>query len=186
MRPTVRRAPVAAAVTTTLAGLALAAAVPAGAEPGSAPGLAGPKPVELQLLALNDFHGALEPPSGSGGRVQTGPDPDGAGSATAPTVDAGGVEYLSTQLAALAEQQRKRNTITVAAGDLIGASPLLSAAFHDEPTIEALGLAGLDYASVGNHEFDEGSAELLRIQDGGCRPVDGCADGTPDEGADFQ
>jgi 5'-nucleotidase len=184
MRPTVRRATVAAAVTTTLAGLTVAAAVPAAAEPGSAP--AGPKPVELQLLALNDFHGALEPPTGSGGRVQTGPDPDGAGSATAPTVDAGGVEYLSTQLAALAEQQRKRNTITVAAGDLIGASPLLSAAFHDEPTIEALGLAGLDYASVGNHEFDEGSAELLRIQDGGCHPVDGCADGTPYEGADFQ
>ena len=186
MRPTVRRATVAAAVTTTLAGLAVAAAVPAAAGPGSAPGPAGPKPVELQLLALNDFHGALEPPSGSGGRVQTGPDPDGAGPAPAPAVDAGGVEFLSSQLAALAEEQKKNNTITVAAGDLIGASPLLSAAFHDEPTIEALGLAGLDYASVGNHEFDEGAAELLRIQNGGCHPVDGCIDGTPYEGADFQ
>ena len=181
MRPTVRRATVAAAVTTTLAGLTVAAAVPAAAEPS-----AGPEPVELQLLALNDFHGALEPPTGSGGRVQTGPDPDGAGSATAPTIDAGGVEYLSTQLAALAEEQREENTITVAAGDLIGATPLLSAAFHDEPTVEALGLAGLDYASVGNHEFDEGATELLRIQNGGCHPVDGCADGTPYEGADFQ
>jgi 5'-nucleotidase len=184
MRPTVRRATVAAAVTTTLAGLTVAAAVPAAADPGAAP--AGPEPVELQLLALNDFHGALEPPTGSGGRVQTGPDPDGAGSATAPTVEAGGVEYLSTQLAALAEEQREENTITVAAGDLIGATPLLSAAFHDEPTIEALGLAGLDYASVGNHEFDEGATELLRIQDGGCHPVDGCTDGTPYDGADFQ
>ncbi|ADB75993.1 bifunctional metallophosphatase/5'-nucleotidase [Geodermatophilus obscurus] len=184
MRPTVlRRTTVAAAVTTTLAGLTVAAALPAAAEPQHP---SGPGPVDVQLLALNDFHGALEPPSGSGGRVQTGPDPDGGGAATAPTVDAGGAEYLDTQLAALAEEQRKDNTITVAAGDLIGASPLLSAAFHDEPTIEALGLAGLDYASVGNHEFDEGSAELLRIQDGGCHPVDGCVDGTPYEGAAFQ
>ena len=77
--------------------------------------------------------------------------------------------------------------MTVAAGDLIGATPLLSAAFHDEPAIEALGLAGLDYASVGNHEFDEGAAELLRIQNGGCHPVDGCADpALPYGGADFQ
>jgi 5'-nucleotidase len=96
------------------------------------------------------------------------------------------VEYLATQLAQLAEQQKEKNTITVAAGDLIGASPLLSAAFRDEPAIEALGLAGLDYASVGNHEFDEGASELLRIQNGGCHPVDGCADGTPYAGADFQ
>jgi 5'-nucleotidase len=180
MRGTVpSRAAVVAAVTTTLAGLAVAAAVPAAAEPGSAPEpAAGPEPVEVQLLALNDFHGNLEPPSGSSGRIQT----DAAGT----TVDAGGAEYLATQLAALAEQQEKQNTITVAAGDLIGASPLLSAAFHDEPAIESLGLAGLDYASVGNHEFDEGAEELLRIQNGGCHPVDGCADGTPYEGADFQ
>ncbi|ABS06000.1 bifunctional metallophosphatase/5'-nucleotidase [Kineococcus radiotolerans] len=142
----------------------------------------GPPPVQVQLLALNDFHGNLEAPTGSGGRIQTGVNADGSAS----TVDAGGVEYLATQLRQLAEQQKKQNTITVAAGDLIGASPLLSAAFHDEPSIEALGLAGLDYASVGNHEFDEGAAELLRIQNGGCHPVDGCADGTPYEGADFQ
>ncbi|KGM01667.1 bifunctional metallophosphatase/5'-nucleotidase [Cellulomonas cellasea] len=142
-----------------------------------------PRTVDVQLLALNDFHGALEPPTGSGGRVQVGP---AVGTDPAPTVDAGGAEYLATQLAQLAAEQRKRRTITVAAGDLIGASPLLSAAFHDEPTIESLGLAGLDYASVGNHEFDEGAAELLRIQGGGCHPVDGCADGTPYAGADFQ
>jgi 5'-nucleotidase len=143
---------------------------------------AGPKPVEVQLLALNDFHGNLEAPSGSSGRVQVGVNPDG----TAATVDAGGSAYLATALAELAEEQKKPNTITVAAGDLIGASPLLSAAFHDEPAIESLSLAGLDYASVGNHEFDEGADELLRIQHGGCHPTDGCADGTPYEGADFQ
>ncbi len=136
----------------------------------------------MQLLALNDFHGNLEPPGGSSGRIQTG-----VNSAGPVFADAGGVEYLATELDLLRQQQKeKRNTITVAAGDLIGASPLLSAAFHDEPSIEALNLAGLQYASVGNHEFDEGAAELLRIQNGGCHPVDGCADGTPYKGAEFQ
>ncbi|MEH0930653.1 bifunctional metallophosphatase/5'-nucleotidase [Micromonospora sp. CPCC 205558] len=133
---------------------------------------ARPKPVDVTLLALNDFHGNLEPPSGSSGTI--------AGQT------AGGVEYLATHLAELRAAAKKKNTITVAAGDLIGASPLLSAAFHDEPTIEALNMAGLDYASVGNHEFDEGATELLRIQNGGCHPVDGCGDGTPYRGADFQ
>ncbi len=133
---------------------------------------ARPKPVDVTLLALNDFHGNLEPPSGSSGTIAGQP--------------AGGVEYLATHLAELRAANKKKNTITVAAGDLIGASPLLSAAFHDEPTIEALSMAGLDYASVGNHEFDEGSDELLRIQNGGCHPVDGCADGTPYRGAGFQ
>ena len=130
-------------------------------------------PVEVQLLALNDFHGNLEPPSGSGGRI------DG--------VDAGGAEFLATQLRLLAEEAQRPDTITVAAGDLIGASPLLSAAFHDEPTIEALGLTGLDLVSVGNHEFDEGADELRRMQNGGCHPQDGCADpARPYEGAAFQ
>ncbi|MFD2092117.1 bifunctional metallophosphatase/5'-nucleotidase [Blastococcus deserti] len=169
------------------AGAALSALTLAGATAvaHAAPGQpSGPKPVEVQLLALNDFHGQLEavPETSSSGRIQTGV--DAAGKPV--NVPAGGVEYLATQLAQLAEEQKKHNTITVAAGDLIGASPLLSAAFHDEPAIEALGLAGLDYASVGNHEFDEGAAELLRIQNGGCHPVDGCLDGTPYEGADFQ
>jgi 5'-nucleotidase len=82
---------------------------------------------------------------------------------------------------------KQKNTVTVAAGDLIGATPLLSAAFHDEPAIEALNLIGLDYASVGNHEFDEGPAELLRIQNGGCHPSTAAADpALPYQGADFQ
>jgi 5'-nucleotidase len=165
------------------AGAALTALTLAGAtgvaqaKPGGEP--SGPKPVDVQLLALNDFHGNLEPPTGSSGRTQIG-------SLSSQTVNSGGAEFLATQLELLAEQQKKHNTITVAAGDLIGASPLLSAAFHDEPTIESMNLLGLDYTSVGNHEFDEGPAELLRIQNGGCHPVDGCADGTPYEGADFQ
>ena len=82
-------------------------------------------------------------------------------------------------------RQTNPNTMFVSAGDLIGATPLLSALFHDEPTIEAFNLMGLDYNGVGNHEFDEGIDELLRMQYGGCHPVDGCQDGTPFDGADF-
>ena len=78
--------------------------------------------VEVQLLALNDFHGNILPPAGSSGRVGT--------------VNAGGAEYLATHVRALPEANR--NTFVVSAGDLIGASPLLSALFHDEPTIEAM------------------------------------------------
>ncbi|HEY3437573.1 MAG TPA: bifunctional metallophosphatase/5'-nucleotidase [Actinotalea sp.] len=183
MRRTASRRLTAAAISTTLAAMTItsfATASSAGGPPPVVP--AGPKPVDIQLLALNDFHGNLDAPSGSSGRIQTGVTATGG----AVNVDAGGVEYLATELTRLASLQKKNNTITVAAGDLIGASPLLSAAFHDEPTIEAMNLLGLDYTSVGNHEFDEGAAELLRMQDGGCHPVDGCADGTPFAGADFQ
>jgi 5'-nucleotidase len=126
---------------------------------------------DVQLLAINDFHGNLVPPTGSGGRVGT--------------TNAGGVEYLATKLQAL-KATNPNATLEVAAGDLIGASPLLSAAFHDEPTIEAMNALGLDISSVGNHEFDEGVDELLRMQNGGCHPVDGCQDGDGFAGASFQ
>ncbi len=153
----------------------------AAAAPKRAP--KGPPPVELQLLALNDFHGQLEPPTGSGSRLPGFPADE-----KDPSVNAfGGAEYLATQVRQLEADTKRKNTVTVAAGDLIGATPLLSAAFHDEPAIESLNRIGLDYASVGNHEFDEGAAELLRIQHGGCHPVDGCADPSmPYSGADFQ
>ncbi len=124
----------------------------------------------MWLLSINDFHGNLEPPTGSSGRI-------GA-------VDAGGVEYLATHVRAL--EATNPNTVVVSAGDLIGASPLLSALFHDEPTIEAMNLVGLDFNAVGNHEFDEGAAELIRMQEGGCHPVDGCLDGDDFAGADFR
>ena len=136
----------------------------------------------VQLLAINDFHGNLQPPSGSSGRIA-----DGARRAT---VNAGGVEYLATWIKAL--RTTNPNTITVGAGDLIGASPLISGLFHDEPTIEAMNALGLDVTGVGNHEFDEGIDELLRMQFGnqlggnGCHPVDGCQDGTPFGGSLFQ
>jgi 5'-nucleotidase len=142
----------------------------------------------VQLLAINDFHGNLQPPAGSSGRIAVGPPLTPGGPVQ--TVDAGGVEYLSTWLKSL--RTANTNTLTVGAGDLIGASPLISGLFHDEPTIEAMNTIHLDVTGVGNHEFDEGIDELLRMQFGdqlggdGCHPVDGCQDGTPFGGALFQ
>jgi 5'-nucleotidase len=141
-------------------------------------GAAPKRTVDVQILAVNDFHGNLEPPSGSSGRVTTSFGPP------ATTVDAGGVEFLATHIDML--RATNRHTVVVSAGDMIGASPLISALFHDEPTIEAFNLIGLDFNAVGNHEFDDGIVELLRMQEGGCHPVDGCTDGDGFAGADFQ
>ena len=123
-------------------------------------------PVELRILAINDFHGNLRPPPG-GIRIT---DPDDKTKNI--NVPAGGAEHMATLVRQL--RTGKSNTVFVAAGDLIGASPFLSAMFHDEPTIESLSMMGLEVASVGNHEFDEGKDELLRMQNGGCHPIDGC------------
>lgn len=142
-----------AAATLTVAGLT---AQPAAARPAPT--------ASVRLLALNDFHGNLEPPTGSSGRAV---DENGD------TVDAGGAAYVAAHIKRL----RNRDTLTVAQGDLIGASPLISAAYHDEPSVRFLGDIGVTASAVGNHEFDEGYQELLRIQNGGCHPVDGC---TPD------
>lgn len=131
---------------------------------------APPETIDVQILALNDFHGNLLPPSGSSGRIGT--------------INAGGVEYLATHINAL--RATNPNTVVVSAGDMIGASPLLSALFHDEPTIEAFNEIGLDYNAVGNHEFDEGIDELIRMQEGGCHPLDGCLDGDGFAGASFR
>jgi 5'-nucleotidase len=135
-------------------------------------------PVELTILALNDFHGNLQPPPG-GIRVA---DPSDKTKKIA--IPAGGAEHLAT----LVKERRKDKThsIFVAAGDLIGASPFLSALFHDEPTIESLSIMGLDVTSVGNHEFDEGATELQRMQKGGCHPDDGCQGPHPFLGAKFK
>jgi 5'-nucleotidase len=99
--------------------------------------------VEVQLLGINDFHGHLE--STTPGTIA--PDP------SSPRVPAGGAEYLATHLRQ--KEAENPHTLIVSAGDLIGASPLLSALFHDEPTIEAMNMIGLDLNAVGNHEFDE-------------------------------
>ena len=134
-------------------------------------------PVELRVLAINDFHGNLRPPPG-GIRIN---DPEDKTRKV--MVAAGGAEYMATLVKQLREGHK--NTIFVAAGDLIGASPLLSAMFHDEPTIASMSMMGLAISSVGNHEFDEGKTELLRMQNGGCHPDDGCKGPHPFEGAKF-
>jgi 5'-nucleotidase len=134
-------------------------------------------PVDLRILAINDFHGYLRPPPG-GIRIS---DPDDK--ARKIVVPAGGAEHMATLVRQLREGHK--NTIFVAAGDLIGASPFLSAMFHDEPTIESLSMMGLEVASVGNHEFDEGVDELRRMQNGGCHPVDKCRGPHPFPGAKF-
>src|SRR6202030_4249330 len=134
-------------------------------------------PVDVRILAINDFHGYLRPPAG-GIRIT---DPDDKTKKI--MVPAGGAEHMAT----LVKQLRagKKNNIFVAAGDLIGARPFLSAMFHDEPTIESLSMMGLEIASVGNHEFDEGKDELLRMQIGGCHPTDKCRGAHPFAGAKF-
>ncbi|MFF9677391.1 bifunctional metallophosphatase/5'-nucleotidase [Streptomyces eurythermus] len=156
---------------------ALATALPADAHESHHPHRPG-RYQDVQLLSFNDLHGNLEPPSGSSGRV-TELQPDG----TTKTIDAGGVEYLATHL----RQARKGRpySVTAAGGDLVGASPLLSGLFHDEPTVEALNKLDLDVTSVGNHEFDEGARELARLQNGGCHPKDGCYTDQEFQGADF-
>lgn len=161
---------------------ALAAALPAGAAQdrgGHGHGGSAGRTVDVQLLSFNDLHGNLEPPAGSSGQV-TEVQPDG----TEKKIDAGGAEYLAT---ALREARKgERYSVTAAAGDMVGASPLLSGLFHDEPTIEALNEMDLDVTGVGNHEFDEGRAELTRLQNGGCHEKDGCyTEGREYKGADF-
>ena len=143
-----------------------------------------PKTVDVQLLAINDFHGNLQPPSGSGGRIGSAANDDACIASPTTCVLAGGFAYLADDVKDL-EATNPNGTLVVSAGDNIGGTPLVSAAFHDEPTIEALNQIGLDVSAVGNHEFDEGVDELLRIQNGGCHPVDGCDTGHTYAGADF-
>ena len=132
----------------------------------------------VKLVAFNDFHGNLETPLG--GVAERDP----ADPSKRTVVPAGGVAYLATLVREL--KAKNRDTIVVGAGDIIGASPLVSSLFRDEPTIEAMNLVGLDYTSVGNHEFDRGKSELLRMQNGGCSPVDGCFTAAGFAGATFR
>ncbi len=130
-------------------------------------------PLTGHLLSFNDFHGQIDPPTGSGGLVNGTP--------------AGGVEYLAHYIKQREAAARATSSAvyTVAAGDLVGASPLVSAAFHDEPAVEEMNSLGLDVTSVGNHEFDEGVSEVRRLQYGGCHPTDGCQDGDGFKGAKY-
>ena len=118
----------------------------------------GTATVKVGLLAINDFHGALEMPR------QSVFVPDEKGQAM--PVPAGGAAYLASAVDSLKAQHP--NHLVVSAGDLIGASQLASALFLDEPTIEVMNRIGLDFNATGNHEFDRGQDELLRMQRGGC------------------
>src|SRR5262245_44855641 len=138
----------------------------------------------VRVIAFNDFHGNLQSPGTFG--VQA----DGPGTAIV-NKSAGGVDFLAGYVAA--QKVGYPNNVVVSAGDLIGASPLISAFFHDEGTIETMNRLGLEFNAVGNHEFDEGKEELLRMQNGGCHPSDtnsckGANVGTPFpfEGATFK
>ncbi|MEH6376341.1 bifunctional metallophosphatase/5'-nucleotidase [Streptomyces sp. KLMMK] len=180
MHATPPRKRLARRLTATAAALAATAGVLATAAPADALsyGRTG-RTVDVQLLSFNDLHGNLEPPQGSSGTV-TEAQPDG----TSKAIPAGGIEYLANSLRTA--RKGHEYSITAAAGDMVGASPLMTGLFHDEPTIEALNKIKLDATSVGNHEFDEGRAELLRMQKGGCHPKEGCFEkGRTFQGADF-
>ncbi|EWC62060.1 5'-nucleotidase [Actinokineospora spheciospongiae] len=145
---------------------AFAAATLAAGVLGATAAEATPAPArtaDLRLISFNDLHGNLTPPAGSSGRVTL---PDGT------AVDAGGAAYLATHAKRL--RGEVKNSLLLTTGDNIGASPLNSALFHDEPTVAFLNLIGVQANVVGNHEFDEGYRELLRMQFGGCHPTDGC------------
>jgi len=131
------------------------AATPASAAPGAT--------TDVRLIAFNDLHGNLQPPAGSSGRVTL---PGGT------TVDAGGAAYLAAHVKQLRAQAP--NSLLFSAGDNVGASPLDSALFHDEPTMDLLNDLGVSASVIGNHELDEGYRELQRMQFGGCHPTDGC------------
>lgn len=119
--------------------------------------------VPVRLLAINDLHGSLEPPQGARAQILR---PDG------PPVDAGGAAYLASYVRQLRGQAT--NSLLYSVGDNWGSSPIESALFHDEPTVGLLNMMGVDAASVGTHELDEGFDEFRRMQTGGCHPVDGC------------
>ncbi len=131
----------------------------AGGATAAAMGGTGDDNATIKLIAFNDLHGYLDPP----GRIEV-PDPRAVGRTL--SLSAGGIAWLGGMVDEL--RRRNPNNAVVGAGDMVGASPLESARFHDEPTIEVLNALGLEFTAVGNHEFDHGRAELMRLQNGGC------------------
>lgn len=116
--------------------------------------------VPVRIIAINDFHGHLEP----GDNVIAVQDPANRG--TTVPLRSGGAAFLATRIKELRAEQPRH--VVVSAGDLVGASPLTSGLFHDEPTIEVMNAIGLDINALGNHEFDHGVRHLLRLANGGC------------------
>ena len=126
----------------------------------------------VKVIGFNDYHGNLESP-GTFGENTAVP------AASRPAV--GGAEFMAAHVASL--KAKNPLNVVVGAGDFIGASPLISALFFDEPSVETLNRIGVEFTSVGNHEFDKGSAELLRLQNGGCKVTNGQPDPNSCKGA---
>jgi 5'-nucleotidase len=136
-------------------------------------------PVEVRIIGINDFHGNLDPPkaatevtNAAGEKIR---------------IPSGGVAYLASAIDSL--KADAPNSVVVAAGDLIGASPLSSSLFLDEPAVMAMNMIGLEFEAVGNHEFDKGTEELLRMQSGGCTQytkAEPCRIDRPFPGAKYQ
>ncbi len=146
-------------------GRSLLAATIASAFAGAAFAQASTAPITIKIIGFNDFHGNLQSP-GTFGQNTIVP--------TAQRPAVGGAEYIAAYVARL-KAQNPLNAV-VGGGDFIGASPLISALFFDEPTVEVMNHVGVDFTSVGNHEFDKGSAELKRLQNGGCKLTNGQPD----------
>ena len=139
--------------------------------------------VAVKIIAFNDFHGNLRTPSL---RVAV---PDATQSTGMRFEPAGGIEQFSALVQSL--KAMNKNVAVISAGDMVGATPLLSALFKDEPTIEAMNLVGLDFHAVGNHEFDYGISHLRRLKSGGCKVDEktskpDCGGRPPYAGADFE
>ncbi|MES2756386.1 MAG: bifunctional metallophosphatase/5'-nucleotidase [Pseudomonadota bacterium] len=117
-------------------------------------------PIDINLVALNDFHGHLE----ASKFVHTS-----AVDGKEKTIMAGGIDNLAAALQAY--RLEDKDLLLVGAGDLVGGTPAMSSMWGDEPSIVALSMLGMKFSSVGNHEFDQGRAELLRKQRGGCLPA---------------
>jgi 2',3'-cyclic-nucleotide 2'-phosphodiesterase (5'-nucleotidase family) len=122
------------------------------------------RPFTIKIIGFNDFHGNRQSPGTFG--VNTS-----IPAAQRPLV--GGAEFVAAYVDKLKAQNPLN--VVVGAGDLIGASPLVSALFFDEPSVAAMNQVGLEFNAVGNHEFDKGSAELERLQHGGCKVTNGDA-----------
>ncbi len=129
-------------------------------------------PFNVKVIGFNDYHGTLESP-GTFGQTSA------VAAASRPAV--GGAEFMAAHVASLKKQNPLN--VVVGAGDSIGASPLISSLFFDEPAVETLNRIGLEFNAVGNHEFDKGSAELLRLQNGGCKTTAGMVDPNSCRGA---
>ncbi len=118
-------------------------------------------PVEVGIVAINDFHGSLDPPRQS---VNVS---DGKGGVI--PVPAGGAAWLASAIDSV--RAGHPQSLTVSAGDMISASQLASSLYLDEPSIGVMNRIGVDFNAVGNHEFDRGQRELLRMQNGGCEKL---------------